>query len=91
MKPDQAAKVLEADLANILRKVKAGKTLTARERTIVESSGNTKAKPLTWKALAGALGISPVTLWEWRKDKQDDVYHQCSWRKIHKYLLCSFF
>lgn len=69
MKPDQAAKVLEADLANILRKVKAGKTLTARERVIVESSAKAKAKPLTWKALAAALGISAVTLWEWRKDK----------------------
>ena len=69
MKEDQAAKVLDADLANILRKVKAGKTLTGRERVLVESSTKATGKALTWKGLAAELGVSPVTLWEWRKDK----------------------
>ena len=69
MKATQAQRVLDADLGNILRKVKAGKTLTARERVIVEASGKTTGKPLTWKDLATDLGVSPVTLWEWRKDK----------------------
>ena len=69
MKATQAQKVLDADLANILRKVKAGKPLTARERVIVEGSAETQSKPLTWKALAAELGVSPVTLWDWRKDK----------------------
>jgi transcriptional regulator with XRE-family HTH domain len=69
MKASEAKKVLQADLANILKKVAAGKTLTAREREIVEQSGSLVEKPLTWKALAERLGISPVTLWEWRKQK----------------------
>ena len=33
MKANQARQVLDADLANILRKVKAGKTLTTGEPT----------------------------------------------------------
>lgn len=69
MKANQAQKVLDADLVNILRKVKAGKTLTSRERILVETSTQTTGKALTWKALAAEIGVSPVTLWEWRKDK----------------------
>ena len=69
MKKADAAKVLQADLANIIKKVSAGKTLTAKEREIVERSGSLVEKPLTWKALAAKLGVSPVTLWSWRKQK----------------------
>ena len=68
MKANQARQVLDADLANILRKVKAGKTLTARERVVVESSSKLTGPALTWKALAAELGVSAVTLWDWRKD-----------------------
>lgn len=67
MKTSDATKVLNADLANIVKKVQAGKTLTARERVIVEQAGKLIEKPLTWKALADRLEISPVTLWDWRK------------------------
>ena len=69
MKSADANKVLQADLANIIKKVSAGKTLTAKEREIVERAGSLIEKPLTWKALAERLGISPVTLWSWRKQK----------------------
>lgn len=68
MEPKNAQDVLDADLANILSKVKAGKTLNGRERQIVENSANPESKTLTWKQLAQELLISSVTLWEWRKD-----------------------
>ena len=67
MKTTDATKVLNADLANIVKKVSAGKTLTARERVVVEQAGKLIEKPLTWKALAKRLSISPVTLWQWRQ------------------------
>ena len=68
MEPISAQDVLDADLKNILSKVKAGKTLNGRERQIVENSANPESKTLTWKQLAQELSISSVTLWEWRKD-----------------------
>ena len=68
MEPISAQDVLDADLKNILSKVKAGKTLNGRERQIVENSANPESKTLTWKQLAQELFISSVTLWEWRKD-----------------------
>ena len=69
MKAKEAEKGLRADLANILRKVREGKTLTAREREIVKQSTTEQEPTLTWKALAGKLGVSYVTIHNWRKDK----------------------
>lgn len=70
--PDQAKKIFEADLANILKKVQAGKSLTTQERAIIQmSSGDEKisvppyAKNKT--QLAKILGISRQALDVWWK------------------------
>jgi|TARA_R110001599_G_scaffold346932_1_gene572703 transcriptional regulator with XRE-family HTH domain len=65
----EADKVLRANLANIVRKVQDGKPLNARETQLVSEEGYGIAKPLTWKELAKELNVSPVTLWQWRKNK----------------------
>jgi len=70
MRPKEAEKVLQANLANIVRKVQDGKPLNSREQELVEQSGSLAQKPMTWKALASELFISPVTLWEWRKSPE---------------------
>mgnify|MGYP003627957378 CR=1 FL=1 len=67
MKRDEAEKVLRANLGNIVKKVSDGKPLNARETELVEQEGSLSQKPLTWKALAESLNVSPVTLWQWRK------------------------
>lgn len=57
--PELAEKVLQADLKNIIKKVQAGKTLSAQERKIVEQS---KA-PKPWED----LGIHRVTWYKYIK------------------------
>lgn len=69
---DVAEKLLKADLANIARKLKAGKTLTDTEKRRLEEA--TKTEPETprfaknYVQLAEILGVDRRTLQTWRKE-----------------------
>lgn len=71
--PDVADRLLRADLANIVRKVKAGKTLTAQERRTLQAAStgdDDDTAPATAKnyvELADILGVTRRTLQDWRK------------------------
>src|SRR5262245_46833731 len=65
---DQASTVLNADLANILRKVKEGRTLTGPERQYFLSIQRQDAAPTALRFAASArelseiIGVHPVTI-----------------------------
>ncbi|MDP0501844.1 MAG: hypothetical protein Q7P63_17255 [Verrucomicrobiota bacterium JB022] len=69
--PEDAEKLVKADVHNILKKVKAGKTLTPSELQRIRSVAGetdasvTKAKNLT--QLASLLGVTRQTLYAWKK------------------------
>jgi hypothetical protein len=73
-----AQSVLQANLANIAKKVKEGKVLNKEERRLFESFTNTDApigveeQAETLNELAERLGINLRTLQRWRK-KYDDA------------------
>lgn len=76
--PEDLAKVADKQLANILRKVQEGKTLTAREDARLAAArpgADAGSSPTTlpgyaanWNDLALALGITRRALSEWRRD-----------------------
>lgn len=75
--PHLVAGVLKKNLANILDKVKAGKTLSKQERELFESHAKTEA-PESVQAdnvgdLAKRLGVSRPTVYAWRKKYQAEV------------------
>lgn len=74
--PDQAARIKEANLGNVLKKVKAGKTLTAAEARMIDDASEVATIDShvadvapSWPKLALELGISRKTLGLWRKMK----------------------
>lgn len=69
---EQAKVILKGDLANIVRKVKSGKTLSASERTLLATStGNGKPTSTrfvsTQAELADAIGVNRKSVARWRK------------------------
>ena len=69
--PEDKAKLQDKQLANVLRKLNAGKTLTAREEEILANAG-TPGDPSTgyaktWDELAAALNVEEKTLYLFRK------------------------
>jgi hypothetical protein len=74
LKPEDIERVLTADLANVIKKVRSGKTLTGRERALLQQNEEhgKRPKPLAASAknksqLAAALGISRQLLNAYRK------------------------
>lgn len=70
--PDIAERLLKANLANIVKKVKAGKTLTREERRLLTQASEDEeldgvAVVTTYVELAEILGITRRTLQDWRK------------------------
>lgn len=69
--PEVADKILDADFANIVKKVKSGKPLSTAERARVQAqaAGSTEelAVAKTVVELAAALGVTRRTLANWRK------------------------
>lgn len=65
--PGQARAILEADLANIVRKVKDQKTLSSREREIVEAAAEVEADPKTILELVKAVGMPRSVFYRIRK------------------------
>jgi transposase len=65
---DEASTVLNADLANILRKVKEGRTLTGPERQYFLSIKRQDAEPTALRFAASArelaeiIGVNPITI-----------------------------
>lgn len=73
--PELANKILQADLANIVKKVQAGKTLNAQERKIVE---NAKGQKL-WEK----LGIHRVTFYKYVKQGMPEDYNGATdWMQV---------
>ncbi len=68
---DVAEEILDADFQNVVRKVAAGKPLTAAERARIESraagSEETLAYAKTLVELAAVLGVTRRTLTTWQK------------------------
>ena len=68
---EAADKILDADFANIVRKVRDGKTLSTSERARVQAraAGSTESLAVakTVVELASALGVTRRTLSNWRK------------------------
>lgn len=88
---EQAGLLLRADLANLAKKVKDGKTLSASERNLLQSalagdkpSGAEFAQSAV--ELADLLGVDRRTISRWRKVEDnpgvrpDGRYHVPSWR-----------
>jgi transcriptional regulator with XRE-family HTH domain len=69
---EQAKVILKSDLANIVRKVKSGKTLSASERALLATAtGNGKPTATrfvdTQAELADAIGVNRKSIARWRK------------------------
>lgn len=91
----QAEILLRSDLANLAKKVKAGKTLTAGERNLLQSAlGGGKASTAEYvdnvTELAEILGVTRQTIGNWKKiegnpgTKADGRYHVPSWREFQR-------
>lgn len=74
---DQADKILQRNLANVLGKLNAGKTLTASERALIETEAGvsqvdtSSAFAKNWNELAGRLNISRKGLFKVRQRLAD--------------------
>lgn len=91
--PEQARAILKKDFANIIRKSREGKTLSAQERALLQSiaSGSRdepddRAKAQNLSELCEILGVSRPTLAKWRKMKgaprpgSDSTWSVLEWR-----------
>ena len=70
-----AEKAFKKNIANIIAKLKNGKTLTASERKCLEQSAATEGDHIckNWQDLAERLGITTKTIQRWRKSFPNDV------------------
>lgn len=93
LEPDQVEKLLSADLANIVRKLGAGKTLTVRERSLLEERRKAKvADAPRWvkgfRGLAEVLPYSREAFRQWArlpgapKARPDNTQDANAWRRF---------
>jgi hypothetical protein len=93
LEPDQIQKLLSADLANIVRKLGAGKTLTTRERALLEERRKGKADDAPkwvkgFRGLAEALPYSREAFRQWAKlpgaprARPDNMQDAGAWRRF---------
>jgi hypothetical protein len=88
----QLSQLEATDLANIIRKLAAGKSLTRREAEILERQKNSEEANFvhTWDDLAAVLGRTRRTIQNWRdrfgkkcpKDRADGRKDVKAWRKF---------
>lgn len=72
MKADQIDKLQSKQLANVIRKLNDGKTLTAREARLIQEPGNERENfATTWDELARRLGVTRRTIQNWRDKLKD--------------------
>lgn len=68
--PEQANKVLSADLANLVNKVKEGKTLTANERKVLTELDDLASDAKNISHLSKLLGVSRQSIYNWQNDDE---------------------
>lgn len=69
--PEQLEKIHQANAANLIKKVKSGKTLTSEERRILEGMAGYDTETVTTSRLAEIFGINRKTIAQWRKAGKD--------------------
>ena len=74
---DQLDKIKHADVSNLIRKVKSGKTLTASERKMLEQAAQVDDGPVpelvTTSRLAQIFQINRKTIAQWRSENRPGV------------------
>ena len=75
MKIDSATvdKINQANLANILKKVKAGKVLTAAERKLIDGSSETPSELVPQKKIIEIFNITRKSIAQWRREGKEGV------------------
>jgi hypothetical protein len=75
MKIDSATvdKINQANLANILKKVKAGKVLTEAERKLIEGSSVTQSELVPQKKIIEIFNITRKSIAQWRREGKEGV------------------
>jgi transcriptional regulator with XRE-family HTH domain len=75
LSPEQLSKLKSANLSNLVKKLRAGKTLTAAEMKLIEEaeSQSSGRKLVTVGELAEMLGVTRKTIGQWRRDKRPGV------------------
>lgn len=68
LSPDQAAKVLEGDLANLIQKVKDGRPLSQPERKRLEEIKSQTKEAASVVELSKALQVSRQAIYNWQKE-----------------------
>ncbi len=76
LSPEDVEKIRTKNLANLIRKANAGKTLTRAELLMLDQARTGEVQTLgvvknfvtTWDELAKAIGVSRRAVQEWRKD-----------------------
>jgi len=65
---DQLDKIHQANAANLIKKVKSGKTLTSEERRILEGMAGHDTESVTTSRLAEIFGVNRKSIAQWRKE-----------------------
>lgn len=75
LSPEQLGKLKSANLSNLVKKLRAGKTLTAAEMKLIDEaeSQSSGRKLVTVGELADILGVNRKTIGQWRRDKRPGV------------------
>ena len=75
MKIDSATvdKINQANLANILKKVKAGRVLTAAERKLIDGSSETPSELVPQKKIIEIFNITRKSIAQWRREGKEGV------------------
>jgi hypothetical protein len=75
MKIDSATvdKINQANLANILKKVKAGKVLTEAERKLIEGLSVTRSELVPQKKITEIFNITRKSIAQWRREGKEGV------------------
>ena len=75
--PEQIEKIKAADLGNIVKKVKAGKTLTSAERKMLDEYAGedvpSDGELVTTTRLAQIFQINRKTIFQWRKENREGI------------------
>jgi phage terminase Nu1 subunit (DNA packaging protein) len=75
LSPEQLGKLKSANLSNLVKKLRDGKTLTAAEMKLIEEaeSQTSGRKLVTVGELAEMIGVNRKTIGQWRRDKRPGV------------------
>ena len=72
---EQLGKLKSANLSNLVKKLRSGKTLTAAEMKLINEAENESAgrNLVTVGELAEMLGVNRKTIGQWRRDKKPGI------------------